>query len=102
MRSEIGGLLFLAVEEPAVEKLEFEVLDAVVVEDLLHFFQAALLQRVLEVGVPDADAFEACASSSFDAILEIPGTIFMIGVRFRAAASESPIRAEQVHICRHR
>ena len=98
---DVGGFFFFAVEEPASEKFQLDVLDAVVVEDLLHFLQAALLERVGKIGVPNAQAIEAHARGGFGAVLDIPRTIFMIGVRFSAAPRESPIRAEQVHICRH-
>ena len=47
------------VEEPVHEELELEVVEAVLVEDLLHLAQASRLEHVLQVGVPDAEPAEA-------------------------------------------
>ena len=52
----VGGAaaLVVRVEEPVQQALELEVAQPVVVEDPLHLLQAARLEHVLEVGVPDA------------------------------------------------
>jgi hypothetical protein len=57
----VGGLpaLVVRVEEPVHQELELEVLEARVVEDLLHLAQRARLEHVLEIRVPDPDAAEA-------------------------------------------
>ena len=56
----LGGAaaLVVRIEEPLPDELELEVLEAVVVEQLLHVGQRARLQDVLEVGVPDPDPLE--------------------------------------------
>ncbi len=40
------------------QKLDFDVIDAVVVEDVFHFLQRGLVQCGLQVAVPDSHSFE--------------------------------------------
>ncbi len=56
--NSIETALVALVEVPVVEELELEAREAVVVEDLAHLAQRALLEHVLEVRVPDADTGE--------------------------------------------
>src|SRR6185437_4752927 len=97
---DVRCFLLFSIEKPAAEKFKLQMPDAVVVKDFLHLFQAALLQRVLQVRVPDSDAFETHASNRFDPLLEIHGAEFMVGVRL-GAHRQRPIRSQQLDILIH-
>ncbi len=58
--SLVGGraALVARVEEPVAEKLQLEVAEAVVVEELPHLAERARLEHVLEIGMPEPDAGE--------------------------------------------
>ena len=58
MASAACAALVARVEEPVHQELELELAQAVVVEGLLHLGQAARLEHVLQIGVPDAEAGE--------------------------------------------
>src|SRR3984885_650595 len=51
--------LAVAIKKPVGEELEFDVLDPVVVENLLHLLERASPEHMLKVGVPDSKPGEA-------------------------------------------
>ena len=55
----IGAFAPFVVEEPVVQELELDVLDAVVVDDAAHVGEGATLEDVGEVGVPDPETLES-------------------------------------------
>ena len=56
---------------------------------LLHFFEAAALQDVIQVGVPDTDALKAEPGDGFYTVPEVEGAEFLVGVWF-AASGQGP------------
>src|SRR5258708_8330661 len=73
---------------------------AVVVENALDFSQGPALEGMDQVGMPNANAFEADLGTSLDAILEVEETVFVVGVRL-GAARQRPQRSDQLHIVLH-
>jgi hypothetical protein len=56
-------------------------LDAIVIEDLLHFLEAVLLENTVEVGMPDAKTLETHAGGRLHTIFKVERTILPVGVR---------------------
>ena len=70
--------LAAAVHEPIRQELELQVLHAVIVHDAFHLFQRAVQHVVLQVGMPDADAFKAGPGGGFDPVFEIEAADFVV------------------------
>ena len=69
-------------------------MDAIVVEDLLHLFEAVLFENMFEVVMPEAKALEPSSGSRFHTIFEIERTIFPVGVR--KSRRDRPVRSQQI------
>ena len=63
--------LVVGVEEPVAEELELDVAEPVVVEQLTNLPQGALLEHVLEIGVPEPEAREAHARRLLAAVAQV-------------------------------
>ena len=75
-------------------------LDAVVVENPLHFRQSSFFQEVIQIGVPEAKTFEAGFGCRFNSIPEVERTVLVVGVR-EGAACNRPVRSEQFDVFVH-
>ncbi len=89
-----------AVEEPVGEEFKLDVLQAIVVENLLHLFQRGCFEDVKQVGVPDSESFESRARCRFDPGFEIERAVLLVGKR-QSAAGDGPVGSEQLYIIRH-
>src|SRR5215469_2713990 len=80
----------LTLEKPVGEEFKLDMLDAVVVENLLHLPERALPEDMLKVGMPDSKSCEASSGSRFHAVAKIERTVFFIRVRQRTR--NGPVR----------
>src|SRR6185312_15212283 len=96
----IRAALRLAIEEPVAQEFELDVPDAMVIENAPHVGEAQPRERVLEIGVPDAEAREPGLRGARHALLEARGAELVIGVRL-GADRERPVRSEQVDVSVH-
>ena len=55
-------------------------LDAIVVEDLLHLLKASRLQNVIEIGVPYSETCEPGPGRRLHPVPEIERAVFSVGV----------------------
>ncbi len=100
MFHDVGVPLFFTREEPVAEEFQFDMLHAVVIEDVFDFRQGPALEGVDQVGMPDADSFEADLGTCFHAGLEIEETVFVVGV-WLGAACQRPIGGNQLDFVFH-
>ena len=98
----VGGL-----EEPVREKLELEVTQAVLIEQLGELVERSRLQDVFEVGMPEPDPAEPDAGSLAAAILEVeqaplPAVVGLRGPRRRPVEPEQFVggHVRNVTVCR--
>ncbi len=78
---KIRLFFWFAFEEPVGEEFNLDVLQAIVVENLLHFFQRRSLEDVEQVGVPDSEPLESCTRGRFGSGFEIERAVFLVGER---------------------
>src|SRR5690606_18202485 len=91
------ALVAAGVEEPVPQKLELDMKHPAVVEDRTQLLQAAILEKVKEVGVPQPEAAEAGARRRRDPVRDVEQTPLAPGVQFHRAG-QRPVRGEQVDI----
>ena len=86
--------LVVGLEEPVREKLELEVPQAVLVEQLSDLVECPRLEDVLEVGMPETDPAETDAGGLAAAILEIEEAPLpaIVGLR---GPGRRPVQPEQ-------
>ena len=85
------------VDEEVGEELDLEVLEAGVLEDLAHLVQAAGLELVLDVGMPQAKALEAdlgCLGAAIAPVERAPLTAY---VHIRGTANR-PVKGQQLDL----
>src|SRR5215469_1306234 len=95
----VGLPLALTIEKPVGEEFKLDILDAVVVENLLHLPERELPEHMLKIGMPDSKPGETGSGSRFHAVLEIEGAIFFVGVR--QCTRNRPVRREQINVAMH-
>ena len=89
----IGLFLSFAIEEPIGEEFQFEVRDAVVIEDLLHLPQSSTFENMIQIRVPYSHSLEARFRGGPHAILKVERTIFAIRVG-KGSARNRPVGSE--------
>ncbi len=79
LRVRLFFLLAAVGVKPVEQEFEFQVLDAVVIEDLFHFLETPALHHVIEIRVPDAHAFESDFRNRLDPVAEIEWAVLLTG-----------------------
>jgi hypothetical protein len=99
----LAGIRFslsLAVQEPICQEFQLHMLEAIVVEDLLHPLKASRLQNLIEIGVPYSETCEPGPGRRLNPVVEIERAVFSVGVW--DTSGNGPVRGQQINISVHR